>query len=78
MPNGALSGGGIQINVNNNAGSDTRASATASQDAGGNTIIDIMVERVEAGIGRRISQGGGMAPMLERRYGLNPAAGALR
>lgn len=72
--------GGAKVNivVNNNAGPDTRASATATTDATGNTQIMIMVEKIEGMMGRRIGQGGGLAPMLEGRYGLNPAAGARR
>ena len=79
-PNHALGGGGggVSIVVNNNAGPDTRANAVATTDATGNTQIMIMVEKIEGMMGRRIGQGGGLAPMLEGRYGLNPAAGARR
>lgn len=75
----AMEGGGsnVVINVNNTA-SDTKASASTREDSSGTTIIDIVVERVESSMARRISQGGGVAPLLERRYGLNPAAGAVR
>jgi lambda family phage tail tape measure protein len=68
----------VSIVVNNTAGSDTKASATAGTDAMGNTVIDVLVERVEAGMMGRVSRGTGMAPLLERRYGLNPAMGAMR
>lgn len=68
----------VSIVVNNTAGSETRASASASTDAMGNTVIDVLVERVEAGMAQRVARGGGMAPVLERRYGLNPAMGAMR
>ncbi len=68
----------VKVDVHNNAGPDTRATATASTDATGNTQIMVMVERIEGMMGRRIGQGGGLAPMLEGRYGLNPAAGARR
>lgn len=79
-PNHALGGGGggVSIVVNNNAGPDTRANAVATTDATGNTQIMVMVEKIEGMMGRRIGQGGGLAPMLEGRYGLNPAAGARR
>ena len=77
VPNGAL-GAKVSIVVNNNAGPDTRASATATTDSTGNTQIMVMVEKIEGMMGRRIGQGGGLAPMLEGRYGLNPAAGARR
>lgn len=78
VPNGALGGAKVSVVVNNNAGSDTRATASASTDATGNTQIMVMVEKIEGMMGRRIGQGGGLAPMLEGRYGLNPAAGARR
>jgi hypothetical protein len=78
-PNHALGGGGdVSIVVHNNAGPDTRANAVATTDATGNTQIMVMVEKIEGMMGRRIGQGGGLAPMLEGRYGLNPAAGARR
>lgn len=78
VPNGALGGAKVSVVVNNNAGPDTRATATSSTDATGNTQIMVMVEKIEGMMGRRIGQGGGLAPMLEGRYGLNPAAGARR
>lgn len=68
----------VKVDVHNNAGPDTRASASATTDATGNTQIMVMVEKIEGMMGRRIGQGGGLAPMLEGRYGLNPAAGARR
>lgn len=68
----------VKVDVHNNAGPDTRASATATTDSTGNTQIMVMVEKIEGMMGRRIGQGGGLAPMLEGRYGLNPAAGARR
>lgn len=73
-------GGGTQVSVvvNNNAGRDTQATASSRTDAMGNTVIDVLVEKVEAGMMGRVSRGAGMAPLLERRYGLNPAAGAIR
>ena len=40
--------------------------------------LDVIVEQMEARMARSISQGSGLAPTLERRYGLNPAAGAMR
>ena len=77
VPNGAL-GSRVSVVVNNNAGPDTRANAVATTDATGNTQIMVMVEKIEGMMGRRIGQGNGLAPMLEGRYGLNPAAGARR
>lgn len=78
-PHGRM-GAGTQVSVvvNNNAGRDTQATASSRTDAMGNTVIDVLVEKVEAGMMGRVSRGAGMAPLLERRYGLNPAAGAIR
>ena len=78
-PHGGM-GAGTQVSVvvNNNAGRDTAATASSRTDAMGNTVIDVLVEKVEAGMMGRVSRGTGMAPLLERRYGLNPAAGAIR
>ena len=78
-PHGGM-GAGTQVSVvvNNNAGRDTQATASSRTDAIGNTVIDVLVEKVEAGMMGRVSRGAGMAPLLERRYGLNPAAGAIR
>ena len=76
-----MTGGGgprVSVVVHNTAGDVARASGTATTDATGNTQIMVMVEKIEGMMGRRIGQGGGLAPMLEGRYGLNPAAGARR
>lgn len=86
IPNGAVpvrlmggQGGGTQVVVNvSNAAPEVRASARSSTDASGGAQLDIVIERVETGIGRRMAQGDGLAPLMERRYGLNPAAGARR
>ena len=68
----------VQINVQNQAGPDTRATARASTDDLGNTQVQILIERIEGTMSRRIGQGSGLAPVLENRYGVNPAAGARR
>lgn len=67
----------VQVNVHNNA-SGTKATATANKDAGGNVSIDIMVEQIEGIIGKNISKGEGLSPILEQRYALNPAFGSYR
>jgi hypothetical protein len=41
-----------------------------------NLSLDIVVDKVEGRIARNIGRGEGLAPTLERRYGLNPAAGS--
>ena len=77
-PNGKLGveGGGsaVQVNVINNA-SGTQATATERED-NGVRIVDVMVEQVEGAMSRRLGRGEGLAPVMERRYGLNPAGGA--
>ena len=67
----------VNVNVHNNA-SGTMAKATSSQDANGNLSIDIMVEKIEGAIGKNISKGEGLSPILEQRYALNPAYGSYR
>ncbi|MDT3708175.1 MAG: hypothetical protein ROZ09_15240 [Thiobacillus sp.] len=70
----ASGGGGVQVNVINNAGG-TQATATEREE-NGVRIVDVMVEQVEGAMSRRLGRGEGLAPVMERRYGLNPAAGA--
>lgn len=67
----------IEVNVINRAsGVETRVEQQQQPD--GSTRLDVIVEQMEARMARSISQGSGLAPTLERRYGLNPAAGAMR
>ena len=67
----------VAVNVRNTA-PGTRASADVRREPGGDLTLDIMIEQVEGGMARHIGRGEGLAPTLERRYGLNPAAGSLR
>ncbi len=67
----------VVVNVRNTA-PGTRASADMRREPGGDLTLDIMIEKIEGGMARNIGRGQGMAPTLERRYGLNPAAGSLR
>jgi lambda family phage tail tape measure protein len=67
----------VEVNVINRAsGVETRVEQQQRPD--GSTRLDVIVEQMEARMARSISQGSGLAPTLERRYGLNPAAGAMR
>lgn len=67
----------VEFNVINRAsGVETRVEQQQQPD--GSTRLDVIVEQMEARMARSISQGSGLAPTLERRYGLNPAAGAMR
>ena len=67
----------VAVNVRNTA-PGTRASADVRREPGGDLTLDIMIEQVEGRMARHIGRGEGLAPTLERRYGLNPAAGSLR
>lgn len=67
----------VNVNVHNNA-SGTKATATSKQDASGNLSIDVIVEKIEGAIGKNIGKGEGLSPILEQRYGLNPAHGSYR
>ncbi len=67
----------VAVNVRNTA-PGTQASANVRRELGGNLTLDIMIEQIEGGMARNIGRGQGMAPTLEYRYGLNPAAGSLR
>lgn len=72
-------GGGAQVNVvvNNNAPVDVQQTSSTGQD--GSINIELMItERVTGRIIRSTQQGAGLAPLLENKYGLNPAAGARR
>lgn len=67
----------VEVNVINRAsGVETRVEQ--QQQPNGSTRLDVIVEQMEARMARSISHGSGLAPTLERRYGLNPAAGAMR
>ena len=66
----------ISVNVINNASSDVKASVSKSNQGNGKFSLDIMIEKIESSISKNVSKGTGLAPVLERRYGLNPAYGS--
>lgn len=66
----------ISVNVINNATSDVKASVSQSNQGNGKFNLDIMIEKIESSMSRNVSKGTGIAPALERRYGLNPAYGS--
>lgn len=66
----------ISVNVINNATSDVKASVSQSNQGNGKLNLDIMIEKIESSMSRNVSKGTGIAPALERRYGLNPAYGS--
>ena len=67
----------VNVYVHNNA-SGTKAYATSNQDNDGNVSIDVIIEQIESTIGKNISKGEGLSPILEQRYALNPAYGSYR
>ena len=67
----------VNVNVVNKA-SGTRTTATPTRDMNGNVNLDIIVEQIEGVIGKNISKGEGLSPILEQRYALNPAYGSYR
>lgn len=78
-----LRGGGrggpvVNVNIENRVGDVTATAGRARTDANGAITIDVIIDRLEPILGRRIQQGGGLAPVLERQYGLSRAAGAYR
>jgi len=67
----------VSVNVINNA-SNAQATANVSRDGAGNMGLNIIIEEIENKMSRNVSRGEGLAPTMERRYGLNPAAGSYR
>ena len=70
---------GVQVNVtiNNQTGADVQQSSSMGAD--GTLNLEVMItERVKGRLIRETQQGAGLAPVLENKYGLNPAAGARR
>ncbi len=67
----------VTVHVHNNAqGVQAKTHTTKTPD--GNVQLDIIVEHVEQKLARNITRGDGLAPVMERRYGLNPANGSYR
>lgn len=80
-PNHALGGGGGAVNVTvvNQGGQQMEARSSATPNATGGLDVEIVLyERVKGRLLRETQQGGGLAPMLENKYGLSAAAGARR
>jgi tape measure domain-containing protein len=67
----------VSVKVENNV-AGAEASATMRRDSAGNLDLNIVIEEVETKMARNIGRGEGLASTLERRYGLNPAAGSYR
>ena len=65
----------MKVNVENRV-AGAEAQVQTRRDGSGNLSLDIVVDKVEGKLARNIGRGEGLAPTLERRYGLNPAAGS--
>ncbi len=73
--------GGVTVVVQptvTNSVPNSQARTETRKGPAGEVMIDVFVEQMEMHMSRKISRGEGLAPTLERRYGLNPAAGAYR
>ncbi len=68
----------VNVNVVNNAASEVKTSVTKSNLGNSEFNLDVVIERIESTIGKNISKGEGLSPLLEQRYGLNPAYGSYR
>ncbi|MEG3637645.1 phage tail tape measure C-terminal domain-containing protein [Magnetococcus sp. PR-3] len=67
----------VMVNIHNNA-ENVEAKAQWQQQGNGDLTLDVFVDQVESRMNRNIGRGEGIAPTLERRYGLNPAVGSYR
>ncbi|MEO5337343.1 MAG: hypothetical protein H7841_10685 [Magnetospirillum sp. WYHS-4] len=57
---------------------NTQTRTETRRGPSGEVMIAVFVEQMEMLMSRKIGRGEDLAPTLERRYGLNPAAGAYR
>ncbi|CAA6605811.1 Phage-related minor tail protein [Rhodospirillaceae bacterium LM-1] len=81
LSGGSQGGNGVTVVVQptiTNSAPNTQARTETRRGPAGEVMIDVFVEQMEMMMGRKIGRGEGLAPTLERRYGLNPAAGAYR
>jgi len=72
-----VSGGGNNVTVNVFEAAGTKASVQQEQGADGSMNIKVIVEQLYGVMNRDISRGTGIAPTLERRYGLNRVSGGF-
>lgn len=68
----------VNVNVINNASSEVKATVKKTDQGNGTFNLDVMIEKIEGAIGKNIGKGEGLSPILEQRYGLNPAYGSYR
>jgi len=70
-----VAGGGSNVTVNVFEAPGTKANVQQEQGADGQLNIKVVVEQLYGMMGRDISRGTGLAPVIERRYGLNRVSG---
>lgn len=74
---GAATGGGkVVVNVVESPGNGGQVQQ--SQGPGGVDVITVLVERVKGAVAGDIAKSGNIAKIMEQRYGLSPAMGAVR
>lgn len=69
-------GGGNVVNIQIVEAQGTKANIEQQQNPDGTMSIKVIVEQLYGVMNRDLQRGGGIAPTLERRYGLNRVAGA--
>jgi len=74
---GKCEGAKIKVNIYNNA-PQVNAEAKTIKNIDGDVELAIIIEKVENYLSRNVSRGQGLAPVLERKYGLNPGVGSFR
>lgn len=78
-PNAGGSAGGtgkVVVNVVESPGNGGQVQQ--SQGPGGVDVITVLVERVKGAVASDIAKSGNIAKLMEQRYGLSPAMGAVR
>lgn len=75
VPNNQI-GGGSNVTINVIEAQGTKANVQQQQNPDGSMSISVIVEQLYGVMNRDLQRGSGIAPTLERRYGLNRLAGA--
>ena len=75
VSNNKMGGGNTNIVVNVIEAEGTKANVQQQQNADGTMSISVIVEQLYGVMNRDLQRGSGIAPTLERRYGLNRLAG---
>lgn len=76
VPNNKMAGGNTNVIVNVIEAEGTKANVQQQQNPDGTMSISVIVEQLYGVMNRDLQRGSGIAPTLERRYGLNRLAGA--